>query len=137
MFRIFSNVQTLFRISSTKTGLSRISWLCSVHATDKISTIYVRSGVLENHLPCGSWSSNIVKVWQFNVHWQFQCLIGILMGLIFSDEDWTCYCDKHTKTVQLWITAIWSGTILNIMAKPTTALYDHSILTRESWTSVC
>jgi hypothetical protein len=37
MFRIcsefsvmFSNVQTLFRISNTKTGLFRISWLCSV-----------------------------------------------------------------------------------------------------------
>jgi hypothetical protein len=32
MFRIFSNFQnfqTLFRISSTKTGLFRISWLCS------------------------------------------------------------------------------------------------------------
>ena len=38
MFRIcsvhvlmFSNVQTLLRISSTKTGLFRISWLCSVY----------------------------------------------------------------------------------------------------------
>ena len=30
MFRIFSNVQTLFRISS---GLFRISWLCSVKCT--------------------------------------------------------------------------------------------------------
>ena len=30
MLRMFSNVQTLFRVSSTKTGLFRISWLCSV-----------------------------------------------------------------------------------------------------------
>ena len=42
MFRICSiYVQTLFRISSTKTGLFRISWLCSACSTIRIVLLFL------------------------------------------------------------------------------------------------
>jgi hypothetical protein len=57
---MFSNVQTLFRISSTKTGLFRISWLCSVLKGGHIRTMPAKFGLI--------WFSSFkekIKMWSF------------------------------------------------------------------------
>ena len=46
----FKNVQNLFRISSTKTGLFRISWLCSVSFSRCIPIMQIRHILIKDHI---------------------------------------------------------------------------------------